>query len=193
MKPAPRPTFFGGAAAFRAWLDENHATASELWVGFHRKDSGRGGITYPEALDEALCFGWIDGVRKKIAPESYTNRFTPRRSGSIWSNVNLAHVARLTAGGRMHPAGLAAFAARTTARTGVYSFERKLPPELPTELEGEFRAAQAAWKFFGTQPPGYRRLALHYVVSAKRAATRLRRLQRLIADSAQGRRLGILA
>lgn len=192
MKSTPTLTFFPDAAAFRAWLERHHASVTELWVGFYRKDSGKGGLTYPEALDEALCFGWIDGVRKKTTPESYTNRFTPRKPGSIWSNVNIRHVERLIAAGKMHPAGLAAFQARSAAKTGIYSFERKQPAELPPTLERKFRAAKRAWTFFHTQPPGYRRLALHFVVSAKQETTRLRRLERLIADSAAGRRLGIL-
>jgi uncharacterized protein YdeI (YjbR/CyaY-like superfamily) len=192
MKAAPKLTFFAGAAAFRRWLEKNHASAAELWVGFYRKDSGKGGLTYPEALDEALCFGWIDGIRKKTAPDSYTNRFTPRKPGSIWSKVNVGHVGRLTAAGHMQPAGLAAFQARTAAKTGVYSFERSAPATLPPAFERKFRAAKQAWVFFHAQPPGYRRLALHYVTSAKQEATRLRRLERLIADSAAGRRLGVI-
>ena len=192
MKPTPKLTCFAGATAFRAWLEKHHATATELWVGFYRKDSGKGGLTYPEALDEALCFGWIDGIRKKTARDSYTNRFTPRKAGSIWSKVNIGHIARLTATGRMHPAGLAAFRARTEAKTGVYSFERTAPAKLSPAFATTFRAQPRAWEFFQAQPPGYRRIALHFVMSAKQEATRLRRLNRLIADSAAGRRLGVL-
>ena len=186
------PIYFATPAEFRAWLEANHETETELLVGFHKKATGVPSMTWPEAVDEALCFGWIDGVRKKTAPESYTNRFTPRKAGSIWSNVNLGHVERLIAAGKMHPAGLAAFQARTAAKTGVYSFERKQPASLPAAFAKKFRAAKRAWAFFSAQPPGYRRLALHFVLSAKQEVTRLRRLERLLADSTAGRRLGVL-
>ncbi len=189
---APAPTFFAGPAEFRTWLEQHHATAAELWVGFFRKDSDRRGLTYPEALDEALCFGWIDGVRRKTGLATYTNRFTPRQPGSIWSNVNVRHVARLSAAGRMHAAGLAAFSRRSAAKTGVYSFENR-PQKFPAALERIFRARRAAWIFWQAQPPGYRRLSVWFVVSAKRDETRRRRLARLIADSTAGRRLGLLA
>ena len=182
-------TFFKTAADFRAWLETNHATATELHVGAYRKASGRGGMTYLESVDQALCFGWIDGVVRKIDDTSFSHRFTPRKPGSHWSNVNVAHVARLTAAGLMHPAGLAAFAARSPERTGTASYERKTEPVLPPVLAKKFRAAPAAWKFFRAQPPGYRRLALHRVVSAKQPATRARRLELLIAASAAGQRL----
>ncbi len=182
-------TFFKTAADFRTWLEQNHATARELHVGAYRKSSGLVGMTYQESVDQALCFGWIDGVVRKIDEHHYSHRFTPRKTGSIWSNVNVAHVARLTAAGQMHPAGLAAFAARDPGKTGVYAFERKAEPELPAAFAKKFRSARAAWKFFQAQPPGYRRLALHHIVSAKQPATRERRLAQLIAASAAGRRL----
>lgn len=181
--------FFRTAAAFRRWLETNHATAAELQVGFFNKASGRGGLTYDEAVDEALCFGWIDGIIRKLDAESYTHRFTPRRTGSHWSHINVAHVARLTAAGRMHAAGLAAFAARTAARTGTASYERTSEPKLPAAFAKQFRTAKAAWKFFQAQPPGYRHLALHKVVSPKQPATRERWLAKLITASSAGRRI----
>jgi len=182
-------THFATAADFRRWLQENHATATEFQVGFYKKSSGKGGMTYADAVDEALCFGWIDGVVRNFDADSYTHRFTPRQPGSIWSNVNVGHVARLTDAGRMHAAGLVAFAARTRAKTGIYSFENKNPPALPVAYERIFRANKKAWVFFSAQPPGYRRLALHKVTSPKQPETRERWLARLIAASAAGRRL----
>lgn len=183
------PRFFRTPAAFRAWLEQNHARVTELWVGLYKKAQAHRGITYHDALMEALCFGWIDGVMRRIDDASHMQRFTPRKSGSTWSNVNVAHVERLTVEGRMAPAGLAAFAARTPAKTGIYSFERVTPPEFPPALRREFAAHAAAWKFFNAQPPGYRRLATFHVASAKQEATRARRLAKLIAASAAGRRL----
>ncbi len=186
---AAKPRFFSTAAAFRTWLEQNHATASELWVGYYKKASGRVALTYREAVDEALCFGWIDGLAKSIDADRYMQRFTPRRPGSNWSLVNLRNVARLKSAGRMHPAGLAAFAARIENKTGVYSFENR-PEKLPPSLERSFRAHPAAWTFFSAQPPGYRRTAIWWIVSAKQEATRQRRLAQLIATSAARRRLG---
>jgi uncharacterized protein YdeI (YjbR/CyaY-like superfamily) len=182
---------FSSSADFRRWLHRNHTSMTELWVGFYRKDSGKGGLTYAEALDEALCFGWIDGIRKKVGADSYTSRFTPRRSGSIWSLVNIRHVGRLAAAGKMHAAGLKAFAARLAHRTGVYAFEQK-SPKLPAAYEKKFRANRKAWAFFTAQAPWYQRTAIHKVVSPKQEATRLRWLDLLISDSARGRRLDVL-
>lgn len=182
-------THFPTAADFRRWLDQNHATATEHHVGFFNKKSGRGGLTYQEAVHEALCFGWIDGIVHKLDADSYTHRFTPRKSGSIWSNVNVAHVARLTAAGRMHPAGLAAFAARTARKTGIYAFEQKQPPSLPPVFRKKFRSHKKAWAFFTTQAPSYQHRLIHKIVTAKQAATRERWLARLIAASAAGERL----
>lgn len=182
-------TFFKTAADFRAWLEKNHATAKELHVGAYKKASGLGGMTYLESVDEALCFGWIDGVVRKIDDVSFSHRFTPRKPGSIWSNVNVAHVARLTAAGKMHAAGLAAYAARSETKTGIYAFERTAEPELPAAFAKKFRAQKTAWKFFQAQPPGYRRLVLHHIVTAKQPATRERRLAQLIAASAAGKRI----
>jgi uncharacterized protein YdeI (YjbR/CyaY-like superfamily) len=183
--------FFKSAADFRAWLEANHATATERWLGFYKQDSGKGGITYAEALDEALCFGWIDGLKKRVDELSFTQRFTPRKLKSIWSLINIGHVERLTKAGRMKPAGLKAFTARTAARSGVYSFESR-PRELSPELKRQFKSDQAAWDFFQQQPPGYRRVARFWVMSAKQEATRQRRLAQLLSDSKQGRRLGMV-
>lgn len=180
---------FESAADFRRWLEANHATESALQVGFYKKTSGRGGLTYTEAVDEALCFGWIDGIIRKLDDVSYTHRFTPRKPGSTWSLINVGHVARLTAAGKMHAAGQKAFAARQAAKTGVYSFEREKPAVFPAAYLREFRANAQAWAFFTAQPPGYRRLATHKVVAPKQEATRRRWLDRLIAASAAGRRI----
>src|SRR5690349_14972292 len=144
-----KPTFFKSPDEFRRWLEKNHASASELLVGFYKKDSGKRSITYAEALDEALCFGWIDGVRRRFDETSYTIRFTPRKPRSIWSLVNVRHVERLQRAGRMHAAGAAAFAQRDPKRTGIYSFENS-PLELSREYEREFRKHNGAWEYFQT-------------------------------------------
>ena len=187
------PTFFRAPADFRQWLERNHDTAPELWVGFHKKGSGKPSITWPQSVDEALCFGWIDGVRKSIDADSYVIRFTPRRPRSIWSLVNVKRVEELTKLGRMTPAGLRAFEARDPARSGVYSFEqRKESMTLAPPYEAKLRANRKAWAFFQSQAPYYRRMASLYVMSAKKEETRLRRLATLIEDSAKGQRLGPL-
>jgi uncharacterized protein YdeI (YjbR/CyaY-like superfamily) len=183
--------FFADSAEFRTWLALHHATEREVVVGFYKKDSGLPSVTYSEALDEALCFGWIDGIRRAIDAVSFSNRFTPRRHSSNWSNVNVARVRALVAQGRMEPSGMKAFEERDPAREGVYSFENA--PSFDRAQESLFEANAAAWEFFQRQPPGYRRTATSWVVSAKREATRLSRLHLLIADSAGGRRLGIVS
>jgi len=186
-----KPTFFATPEKFRAWLEANHATARELLAGFHKVGSGRPSITWREAVDTALCFGWIDSIRRSLDGTSYTNRFTPRRKGSTWSAVNIKRVEELREAGLMHPSGIAAFEAREAAKSGIYSYER--PPEaLDHEAEATFRANQAAWGWFESQPPSYRRSAIAWVVDAKRSETRARRLATLIEDSAAGRRLGPL-
>ncbi|HEX6575564.1 MAG TPA: YdeI/OmpD-associated family protein [Gemmatimonadaceae bacterium] len=182
-----RLRFFRSGKHFRQWLEKNHAAFDELWVGFYRKDSGKGGITYPEALDEALCYGWIDGIRKKLDDVSFTTRFTPRKPNSIWSNVNVGHVARLTREGRMMPPGIAAYERKTPVRTGVYSFENT--PELDADTKTRFMKNSKAWKYFNAQAPYYRRVATWYVVSAKRPGTRASRLTQLIEHCARGERL----
>jgi uncharacterized protein YdeI (YjbR/CyaY-like superfamily) len=183
------PRFFATAAAFRAWLDAHHDRETELLVGFHKKGSGKPSMTWPESVDEALCYGWIDGVRRSLGDESYTIRFTPRRPGSIWSNVNTAKVAALLEAGRMMPAGLAAWERRDPKKSGIYLFERNNPVAFDAEAERRFKRSRRAWTFFQAQPPGYRRLATHYVTSAKRPETRERRLTALIECSARGERL----
>jgi uncharacterized protein YdeI (YjbR/CyaY-like superfamily) len=186
------PRFFATPDEFRSWLEEHHASETELVVGFHKKSAGRPTMTWTESVREALCFGWIDGIRRSLGGESYTIRFTPRKPRSIWSKRNLAHVEELIHDGRMMPAGLAAYEARTPDRTGVYSFENRHSARLEPEHERRFRAAPAAWDFFNAQPPSYRQTATHWVVSAKRPETRSRRLDTLIADSAAGRRIALL-
>lgn len=183
--------YFGSHLELRQWLQAHHCDAAELWVGFHRKASGRGGIAYADALDEALCFGWIDGVRRRVDGDSYTSRFSPRKARSTWSLVNARHAERLIAEGRMRPAGLKAFEARDKKRTGIYSFEQR-PQALPAPLEGVFRANRKAWAHWMKQPPGYRRTATWWVISAVRDQTRRSRLARLIGVSAKGGRLGLL-
>ena len=190
MTPRPpiEPVFFATPAAFRQWLRKHHKTASEVWVGYYKKAAGRSSMTYPESLDEALCFGWIDGIRKSIDGERYMNRFTPRRPGSNWSLVNVRKVRELIAAGRMQPAGLAAYEARDDRKTGVDSVENR-PATFTPELEATFRKKAPAWRFWEAQPPGYRRMMIWFVMSAKRDETRARRLDRLIADCAAQRRI----
>ena len=184
-----KPTFFAEPADFRAWLEENHERASELLVGFYKKATGRPSITWPEAVDEALCFGWIDGIRRSLGDESYTIRFTPRKARSTWSAVNIEHARELVAEGRMRPAGLAAFEARSDDRSAIYAYEQRHDAKLAPDEEREFRSNERAWAFFVAQPPSYRKTALWWVVSAKREETRARRLRTLVEDSSDGRRL----
>jgi uncharacterized protein YdeI (YjbR/CyaY-like superfamily) len=183
-----KPKFFNSRERFREWLERHHASAKEILVGFHKKNSGKKSITYAEALDEALCFGWIDGVRRNFDETSYTIRFTPRKPRSIWSLVNVRHVERLQKEGRMHPAGTAAFERRTPERSGIYSFENR-PRELSAEFQKEFRKNKPAWEFFQKQPPGYKRLMSFWVMSAKKEETRIARLKRLIESSAKRERV----
>ena len=191
--PTPAdPTFFATPADFRAWLAEHHATRDELWVGFHKKGSGKPSITWPESVDEALCFGWIDGVRRSLGDEAYTIRFTPRKQKSTWSAVNIKRVAELTEMGRMQPAGLKAFHAREESNSRIYAYENRHKIGLDPALEERFRANEKAWSFFQAQPPGYRQTCLFWVMGAKQEATRLRRLDQLIADSAAERRIAQL-
>jgi uncharacterized protein YdeI (YjbR/CyaY-like superfamily) len=189
---ALKPKFFATPAEFRTWLGAHHASAPELLVGFYKRGSGKPSITWPESVEEALCFGWIDGVRKSLGEEAYTIRFTPRRPTSIWSAINVASVKRLEESGKMTAAGRTAFAARSEGRTGVYSFERSAAAVFSPEQERQLRANAAASRFFDAQPPWYRRTARHWVISAKREQTRQRRLATLIADSAAGRTIAPL-
>lgn len=181
------PRFFATPSEFRAWLEEHHEDASELWVGFHKKGSGNPSMTWPESVDEALCFGWIDGLRRSIDGASYKIRFTPRKPRSTWSLVNVRRVAELTGVGRMRPPGLRAFEARRDDDVGTYSYEQRNVAELEPAHEQRFRANEAAWDFFQAQPPSYRRAATWWVVSAKKEETRSKRLATLIEDSEHGR------
>jgi uncharacterized protein YdeI (YjbR/CyaY-like superfamily) len=187
-----KPVFFASGLQFRQWLEQHRAQGKELLVGFYNQRSDRGGLTYAEALDEALCFGWIDGLRKRRDENSYTIRFTPRKPGSIWSLINVGHVKRLTKAGKMQPAGLAAFKRRDPKKTGIYSFENR-PQAFTPELAQAFRDNPQAWAHWEEQPPGYRRTATWCVMSAKREETRQRRMAHLIALAAQGRRLELLS
>ena len=189
MSAAPR--FFASPSQFRAWLAKHHASASELEVGFYKKDSGKKSITYQEALDQALCYGWIDGVRHRIDDVSYRNRFTPRRPKSKWSNVNLRHFARLKKAGLVQPPGLKAFERRDT-KAAPYSFETR-PQELAPAYRKKLKANPRAWAFFQAQPPGYRRLMTYFVMEAKQEETRQRRLAVLIAHSARAERIPVMA
>jgi uncharacterized protein YdeI (YjbR/CyaY-like superfamily) len=182
------PLYFETPAKFRAWLKRNHAEATELLVGFRKKGSGLASITWPESVDEALCFGWIDGVRKRVDESSYTIRFTPRKPGSTWSAVNMRRVEELRAEGRMTEAGLKAYEARVENRVGIYAYEQR-SPTLETEYERRFRANERAWAFFESQPPSYRKTANWWVVSAKKPETRDRRLAQLIECSEAGVRI----
>jgi uncharacterized protein YdeI (YjbR/CyaY-like superfamily) len=179
------PVFFPDKAAFRKWLEAHHQTEKELLVGFYKVASGKPSITWPESVDEALCFGWIDGIRKSINEDSYTIRFTPRKAGSIWSAINIKKVEELSKAGKMYPAGLAAFAKRSEQKSAIYSYE-KAPVKLDTKFEKGFKANKKAWKFFHSLPPSYQRTAINWVMSAKQEATRLKRMQALIDDSEQG-------
>jgi uncharacterized protein YdeI (YjbR/CyaY-like superfamily) len=187
-----QPKFFPTPADFRRWLEKNHESETELWVGFHKKGTGKPSITWPESVDQALCFGWIDGIRKSLGAESYVIRFTPRKRGSNWSLVNIRRATALIGDGLMQAAGKRAFEARDPAKSGVYAFEQTQPVILPPAAKKQFMASKRAWKFFESQPPGYRKIAIRYVLMAKQEETRLRRLARLIKDSAAGRRIGLL-
>ena len=176
-------------AAWRAWLAQHHADATGVWLITYKKATGKPRVAYDEAVEEALCFGWIDSIGRRIDDERYQVRFTPRRKGSVWSAVNIAAVARLTEQGLMHPAGQHAFDTRRPDRVAVYSYEQPADAQLDEAQLALFRADDQAWAWFGAQPPSYRRAAVHWVVSAKRAETRERRLQQLIDDSAHQRRV----
>ena len=173
----------------RQWFEQNHSSAEELCAGFYKKSTGEPSVTWPESVDVALCFGWIDGVRKNIDSARYQIRFTPRRAQSIWSTVNLNRVPELIRLGLMRPEGIAAFERRKAVKSGIYAYEQKKAPELTTDHLRKFRAHPAAWKFFEEQPPSYRRVVIWRVISARREETRFRRLDELIEACAEGRRL----
>lgn len=184
------PVFFANPGEFHTWLEQNHTTAPELLVGYYRKGSGKPSMTWAESVEQALCFGWIDGVRRSVGDDAYSIRFTPRRPKSNWSLVNVRTVERLIAEGRMTETGLRAFEARGEATTGTYSFEQG-EVALTAEDEALIRANPDAWTQWQKFPPSYRKQASWWVVSAKQAATRSRRLQQLIDDSARGERIGV--
>jgi len=184
-----KPTFFPTPAEFRAWLEKNHAVFEELWVGFYKRDSGKPSITWPESVDCALCFGWIDGVRKSLGAESYMIRFTPRKKTSTWSAINISKVEALTKQGLMHAAGLVVFAKRTDKKSAIYAYEQRHTASLDASAERRFRANKKAWKFFQSMPAWYRRTATYWVISAKREETKQKRLATLIDDCAHERSL----
>lgn len=176
------PVFFKSANELRKWFQKNYSKASELWIGFYNVKSGKKGVTYKEAVDEALCFGWIDGIRKNLDEESYVNRFTPRKKNSIWSNINTTRIKQLIEEGRVHSKGLEAFNKRVEEKAGVYSFEQD-SHKLSPAFEKKFKANKKAWKHFTSKAPWYQRTSIHWVMSAKQEATRLKRLETLIKDS----------
>ena len=184
-----KPRYFATPAAWRAWLEAHHASSTELLVGFYKKASGKPSITWPESVDEALCFGWIDGIRRSVDDERYTIRFTPRKARSRWSAVNIKRVRELTKLARMQRAGLEAFERRETARSQIYAYEQRSEAALDDEAERALRANKKAWTFFQAQPPGYRRTAIYWVMTAKKEETRRKRLATLIDDSAHARTL----
>jgi uncharacterized protein YdeI (YjbR/CyaY-like superfamily) len=186
-----KPRFFKTPTDFHNWLEKNHDKVSELWVGFHKKASGKPSITYHEALDEALCFGWIDGVRKSLNETSFIQRFTSRKARSVWSVVNTKRAEELKRQGRMKPPGLTAFGARDPNDSAKYSFENR-PRQFDEALEKRFKAKPKAWEFFEAQPPGYKRIMTFYVMGAKQEETRIRRLDRLIGESAKHQRIEIM-
>jgi uncharacterized protein YdeI (YjbR/CyaY-like superfamily) len=183
-----KPKFFRTGADFRSWLEKNHQTATELWVGYYRKDSGKPSITWPESVDQALCFGWIDGIRKRVDAISYQNRFTPRRHGSIWSAINIKRARELVRQKQMRPAGLKAFEARIENKSGIYSYEQQ-SSELIEPYAKLLKKNKAASNFFEKQPPSYRKMMGWWIISAKKEETRMARLVKLINDSAKGKRL----
>ena len=182
------PLFFARPKDFRAWLKVHHQIRTELWVGFYKKASAKRSLTWPESIDEALCFGWIDGIRKSLDSLSYVIRFSPRQKRSVWSEINMKRVEVLLAEGRMAAAGLRAFQARRKNRSGMYSYEQRLD-RLPEPYQGKLKKAKAAWTFFQSQPPSYRKQVSWWVISAKKEETRQKRLQRAIEAFRRGKRL----
>ncbi|HQZ97046.1 MAG TPA: YdeI/OmpD-associated family protein [Pyrinomonadaceae bacterium] len=182
------PKFFPNQNPFREWLEKNHETETELLVRFNKVGSGKPNMTWPESVDQALCFGWIDGVRRRIDDESYSIRFTPRKAGSIWSGVNIRKVEELTNAGVMKPAGIAAFEKRTEKRSAIYSYEKEAS-ELSSEFEKQFRNNKKAWAFFTSQAPSYQKIMIHHIMDAKQEKTRISRLAATISASEDHRRL----
>jgi uncharacterized protein YdeI (YjbR/CyaY-like superfamily) len=186
-------TFFATPSELRKWFENHHDERSELWVGYFKKRSGKPSVTWQESVDEALCFGWIDGVRKSLDDSSYMIRFTPRTKRSIWSAVNIKRVAELTKQKRMHQAGVKAFEARGDDRSAIYSYEQRRNPILDPAYEKELRANRKAWNYWTSRPPSYRKAATWWIVSAKREETRRKRLAQLIDESEHGRPVPPLA
>jgi uncharacterized protein YdeI (YjbR/CyaY-like superfamily) len=187
--PTPRNViFFETPAELRAWFEANHETAEELWLGYHRKRTGRASVTWQEVVDQELCFGWIDSVRYSLGDDRSAQRITPRRKASVWSAVNIKRFQELERAGFVHPAGRAAFDRRDEARSRVYSYENR-PRGLAAGDEAEFRKHKGAWRFFEAQPPSYKRTAAYWIASARREETRKRRLEQLIETSGNGERL----
>lgn len=183
-----KPKFFRTPTDFETWLEKNHATATELWVGFYKRDSRKPSITWPESVDQALCFGWIDGIRKRVDEISYQIRFTPRRRGSIWSAINIKRAEELVRQKQMRPSGLKAFAARIENKSGIYSYEQR-NTGLIEPYAKLLKKNKAAWTFFQEQAPSYRKMIGWWIVSAKKEETRMARLAKLISESAKGKRL----
>src|SRR6187455_234142 len=179
------PTFFANQSDFRKWLRKNHKTKTELLVGFYKIDSGKPSVTWPQSVDEALCFGWIDGVRKSINKESYQIRFTQRKPTSIWSAINIKKVEELTKQGLMQPAGLASFEKRVESRSKIYSYEKD-EAELTQSFKKQFKANKKAWNYFQALAPSYKKVSTHWVMRAKQEPTRIKRLEQLIKDSENG-------
>ncbi len=187
-----KPTFFANQAEFRKWLLGNHLKETELIVGFYKTSSSKPSMSWPESVDQAICFGWIDGVRKSIDAESYQIRFTPRKSSSIWSAINIKKVEDLTAKGLMYPAGIAAFEKRKEHRSKIYSYEKE-PAQLPAEFEKKLKVNKEAWTFFNTMPASYQKTVIHHIVTAKQEATKIRRLNELIEASEAGKKIKSLS
>lgn len=188
----PQPRFFATPADWRAWLEKHHPDKQEVWVGFYKRGSGRPSITWPESVDGALCFGWIDGVRHGIDEISYKIRFTPRQPRSTWSVVNIKRVKELAKLGLMHPAGQAAFEKRDSDKSATYSYEQRKTAKLPPGYEKKFRAEPKAWTYYRSQPPWYQRVAAYWVISAKKEETRAKRLATLIECSEKGKTIPAL-
>jgi uncharacterized protein YdeI (YjbR/CyaY-like superfamily) len=189
----PDPIYFATPAELRAWLEANHDSATELWIGFYKRGTGKPSVTWADVVDEALCVGWIDGIRKSIDEERWTLRLTPRKARSNWSFVNLKRVPELIAAGRMLPAGLRAYEARAEERSGVYSFEQREAAKLDDEALRRFQADAPAWEFFQSRPPSYRKMMTWWIVSAKKPETREKRLAILIQESRDGRTIDAMA
>ena len=184
-----KPQFFPSTSSWRAWLEKHHAKTEELWVGLYKRDSGKPSITWPEAVDGALCFGWIDGIRKSIDDISYKIRFTPRKARSVWSAINVRRATELSRLGLMHPAGSAAFDKRDGQRSEIYSYEQRKNAKLPPAFEKKFRAHPDAWKFFRAQAPWYQRTSTYWVISGKKEETKLKRLAVLVDHSERQRKI----